>query len=73
MAGAFLRRRPPRRPRRRGRDSPSESSSEEADWREPPFSGGFTSEAEAAERPTFSIRTSVRSPISEPPPTTETT
>ena len=36
-------------------------------------SGGFTSEASAALRPTLSIRTSVRSPTSLAAPATDTT
>jgi amino acid efflux transporter len=70
-AAAFRRLpRPPRRPRLRRRPSPDESLPEELVGAP---SGGFTSDAWAAERPTFSIRTSVFSPTSGAAPKTDTT
>lgn len=72
--------RPPRRPRRR-RLRPSESSSssepdpepEGGESKAPEPSGSPTIDAEAAERPTWSIRTSFLSPIARTPPPTEIT
>lgn len=76
-ASELLRRpRPPRRPRRRGLRSESGWPASAA-TAEPPLEGTSvtsapsTSDASAAERPTASIRTSVRLPISRPAPATE--
>ena len=75
---AGLRRpRPPRRPRRRrlplgGAAARAERASPSAELATTP-SGGFTSDASAALRPTFSIRTSVFSPTSVAAPDTDTT